>query len=172
MVDSKPGKATTPMRKPAAAKPAAKAPAAAAPPALQPTAERAIALLSPGPDDTLLLDAAGADAIGRELAGFFGKRELVAVVQDLVSLAYYLAEKRSSPEAGRAIVKQLHAAIPHLEKLGVDIEKLINKDAVEDSGKFAAMKSALGDKGRAADPRMEKHPDGPSGVFGLLSKKK
>lgn len=163
MVDSKPGKPTTPMRKPAAAKPAT---------ALQPLAERAVASLRPGDNGTLVLDAAAATAIGRDLASLFGTRELVGAVQDLVTLAYYLDAQRGSPDAAKAIVQQLHAAIPHLEQLGVDIEKLINQDAVEDSGKFAAMKSALGDKGRAVDPRMQKNPDGPSGVFGLLSKKK
>jgi len=168
MVDAKQGKPTTPMRKTAPAK----APKEAAERVLQPLTERAVGLLTPGPDDTLVLDAAAANTIGRELASLFGKRELVVAVQDLVSLAYYLAEKRGSSEAAKAIVQQLHAAIPHLEKLGVDIEKLINKDAVEDSGKFAAMKSALGEKGRAVDPRAEKAPTGPGGVFGLLSKKK
>jgi len=151
----------------------AKTPSSAEPAVdIHPVAGAALLALRKGEGEALLLDERGAASVGKALAECYEQGpELVEAVQALLALAYYLETRRESAEAATGLLEVARQAIPHLEKLGIDVEEILNKDNVEGSTAGAKFKKLVGEDRYKADPRMEKNTGGVGGVLGLLGKR-
>jgi acyl-CoA synthetase (NDP forming) len=141
-----------------------------APVEVHPWTKAALEALVKKEDGTFSLDPKSASALDEAFAPFLEDKDaLIPAVKAVVALAHYLHAKRASPAPSQALLQIAKSAIPALEKLGLSVQEILNKDGVDLSGVDGQVKKLLGGDGKTeADPRLKEPAKGKRGMLGFL----
>ncbi|MFH1812024.1 MAG: hypothetical protein ABIJ09_25015 [Pseudomonadota bacterium] len=139
-----------------------------------PIGQLCLEALVKGEAEDLDLGAEGSKKLRAELSKHFDQPDLLPAVEELVIFAWWLSEKQSCPKAADKVIKIAEAAIPALQKRGVDAKALLAGDSIDKTQRAAAAELLASPLRQGPDPRLRNVPDehkNPGGVLGLFKKK-
>ena len=123
-------------------------------------ADVVFSVLAPGKAGVLVINADGEKILRECFAGYFDKPDLVEATEELGIAAWFLQEKKNSPDASKLIYRMMNEAVPHLRRRGVNPATILGGDMLEsDSQEITDAKKMFKPAAKGPDPRLAKTPD-------------
>ncbi|MBI5497456.1 MAG: hypothetical protein HY904_20765 [Deltaproteobacteria bacterium] len=123
-------------------------------------ADVVFSVLAPGKGAALVINADGEKILREKYAGYFDKPDLADATEELGVAAWFLEEKKNSPDASKLIYRLMNEAVPHLRRRGVKPSSIMGGDKLEwDSQEITDAKKMFKADAKGPDPRLGKSPD-------------